>query len=184
MNTSEQTQKRAMAAAVTQTHGSVLELGFGMGISATAIQEAGVRSHTVVECHEEVIRAFERWRQEYRNREIRLLQGTWQEMADRLGQYDGILFDTYPTNEEEFQRYVIDGATFAEPFFSVAARCLRPGGVFTYYTNEIDSFSRRHQRLLFRHFRTITLQVVRPLAPPKDCHYWWADAMVVVRAER
>jgi hypothetical protein len=59
---------------------------------------------------------------------------------------------------------------------------LRPGGVFTYYTNEIDSFSRAHQRLILRYFTSLSLSVVHDLAPPADCNYWWADSMVVARA--
>ena len=39
----------AMAENITQTHGDILEIGFGMGISATHILEQGVNSYTVVE---------------------------------------------------------------------------------------------------------------------------------------
>jgi hypothetical protein len=70
----------------------------------------------------------------------------------------------------------------AEDIFPIAAKCLRKGGIFTWYTNEIDSFSRRHQRLALKYFSSITLQVVKPLSPPEDCHYWWSDAMVAVKA--
>ena len=81
-------------------------------------------------------------------------------------------------------RTVLESVTFAEHFFATAARCLRPGGVFSYFTNEIDSFSRRHQRKLLEYFASLSLEVVRGLRPPPDSNYWWADSMVVVRARQ
>jgi amino acid adenylation domain-containing protein len=173
---------KAMADVVTETHGDVLEVGFGMGISATYIQERGVRSHSIIECNEEVIAQFEQWRAQFPERDIRLVCGKWQDVTEQLAQYDGVFFDTYPLSEAEFKEYVIDSITFAESFFPVAAACLRPGGVFSYYTNEIDSFSRRHQRLVLKYFSSFTLSVVRGLRPPADCNYWWADSMVVIKA--
>jgi amino acid adenylation domain-containing protein len=175
-----------MARVVTENGGDILEVGFGMGISATFIQEhgkrSGVRSHTIVECNETVIEQFERWRASYPDCDIRLIPGRWQEVADRLGGYDGVFFDTYHNDEKEFVDHILDEVTFAEHFFPTAAACLRPGGIFTYYSNEIDTFSRRHQRRILEHFRSLTLSVVRGLKPPPDCNYWWADSMVVARA--
>jgi amino acid adenylation domain-containing protein len=173
---------KAMADVVTEGHGDILEVGFGMGISATYIQERAVRSHSIIECNDEVIEQFNTWKGQYPGHDIRLIRGKWQDVADQLGQYDGVLFDTYPLSEEEFKEYVIDSITFAESFFPTASACLRKGGVFSYYTNEIDSFSRRHQRLVLKYFESFTLSVVRPLAPPADCNYWWADSMVVIKA--
>ncbi|MCG8589832.1 MAG: hypothetical protein MJE66_11125 [Proteobacteria bacterium] len=40
---------RSLAQAAAQGHGDVLEVGFGMGISASYLQEAGLRSYTVIE---------------------------------------------------------------------------------------------------------------------------------------
>ncbi len=173
---------QAMADIVTETHGDVVEIGFGMGISATMIQERGVRSHTIIECNDDVAERFERWRSNYPDRDIRLARGTWQEAAAGLGPFDGVFFDAYPLSEDEFQETVINSITFAESFFPTAAKLLRPGGIFTYYTNEIDSFSRRHQRLVFKHFSSFTLSVVRSLLPPEDCNYWWADSMAAIKA--
>jgi len=172
---------KAMAEIVTETKGDVLEVGFGMGISATYIQEFGVSSHTIIEFNEDVIAAFLKWQQQYPDRDIRLVKGRWQDVMGQLATYDGIFFDAYPLNEAEFQQTVLNSITFAESFFSVAASLLRNEGIFTYYTNEIDSLSRRHQRLIFKHFRTFSVSVV-PLSPPQDCNYWWADSMAVVKA--
>jgi amino acid adenylation domain-containing protein len=173
---------KAMAEVVTESHGDILELGFGMGISASYIQEFGVRSYTVVEYNDEVVERFRQWKSRYPGRDINLIHGRWHDVTDRLGTYDGIFFDTVPTYEDEYLREVIDNVVMAEDFFPVAARCLRPGGVFTWYTNEIDTLSRRHQRLIMKYFDSFTVSVARPLSPPEDCHYWFADSMVVVKA--
>jgi len=175
-----------LAQVVTRGHGDVLEVGFGMGISATLIQDAGARSHTIIECNEGVIRQFERWRERFPDRDIRLVTGQWQDVVDQLDSYDGILFDTYPLSQEEYVRNEVGGTayTHAAEFFPVAARLLRPGGGFSYFSCEIDTLSRGHQREVLRHFDSFSVDVVRGLRPPENCQYWWSDSMVVVRAAR
>jgi len=175
-----------MAAVVAHRGGDVLEVGFGMGISASFILDAGVRSYTVIECNDGVIENFERWRQRHPQTEIRLVRGRWQDVAQQLGEYDGILFDTYPLSQEEYIRNEVNGRpyTHAGEFFPLAAAKLRPGGAFTYFSCEIDSLSRGHQRLLLRHFDSFKVSVVRGLAPPAGCQYWWASSMVMVTATR
>jgi guanidinoacetate N-methyltransferase len=174
---------RAMSRAVSETRGDILEIGFGRGLAASFIQENRPRSHTVIECNDSVIRRFfEPWRKQYADRDIRLVRGKWQDVIGRLGNFDGILFQTYPLNEKEFTDYLSRSITFAEHFFPTAAAHLNGGGAFTYLTHEIDSLSRRHQRLIFQFFRSVTLNVER-LQLPADCKdLWWADSMVVARA--
>lgn len=174
---------RAMAEIATSTHGDVLEVGFGRGVSAQFIQECGVKSHTVVECNDSVVERYHHWRGQYPARDIRLLHGRWQDVTDQMGQCDGIFFHTYPLNEDEYTETVVQSVTFAEHFFPTAAAHLRPGGVFTYLTNEIDSFSRAHQRLVFKYFSAFTLTVLSPLnVPPDSRDTIWADSMVLIKA--
>lgn len=180
----ERPAMKAMAEFAAQGHGDVLEVGFGMGISATYMQEIGVRSYTLVECNDGVIEAFEKWRSGYPNNDIRLIRGKWQDTLDQFGTYDGVFFDAFPTSEQEVTTYVRNSVTFAEAFFPVASKCLRDGGVFTYFTDEDDSLSRPHQRAVLDYFRSVTLQVVRPLYPPEDCNYWLSDSMMIVKAVR
>ena len=175
---------KAMADIVAESKGDILEVGFGMGLSSSFIQEHRVASHTLIECNQDVIGRFEKWRKGYPQGRIHLIKGMWQEVVDQLDLYDGILFDTYPVSEKEFNQSVLETITFAQPFFETAAMKLKQGGVFTYYTNEIDSFSRRHQRLLLRHFSSFTISVAKPLSPPDDNVNWWADSMVVVKAQK
>ena len=88
-------------------------------------------------------------------------------------------------SEEELVENVVNSTTFAEHFFPTASAVLREGGVFTYMTNEIDSISREHQRLVLQHFRSFTLRVIEDLSLPADVKdAWWANSMAIIRAEK
>ena len=182
MQSWEERYMQAMAKVVGEAHGDVMEVGFGMGISADFIQQNDVRSHTIIEVNEGVRGRFDKWRERYPSRDIRLEIGRWQDVIDNLGTFDGIFFDTYPMTEKEYAEYVIGDITYANHFFEAAHRQLDEGGVLTYFSMEIDSVSRRHQRRLFELFDSVTIRVVRDLKPPADCNYWWADSMVVIAA--
>jgi guanidinoacetate N-methyltransferase len=173
---------RAMAEVATESHGDLLEIGFGRGVSAGIIQEFGVRSHTIVECNESVIARFHSWKGQYPGRDIRILEGRWQDVTDQYSDYDAIFFHTYPLNEEEYVDQALNSVTFAAHFFPTAARYLRPGGIFTYMTNEIDSLSRGHQRALLRYFSSFSVHIQPLQLPPDVRDTWWADSMVIVKA--
>ena len=173
---------QAMAEVVTESHGSILEIGFGYGVSATLIQEQGVRSHTIIECNDSVVERFFKWKEFFKGNTINLVHGLWQDTIDDLGHFDGIFFHTYPLNEEEYMKNVHGRATFAEHFFETAAEHLRPGGVFTYFSNEIDSLGRGHQRALFKHFSSVSLKVINLELPDDINDTWWADSMMIVKA--
>lgn len=175
----------AMAEIVTEGHGDILEIGFGRGVASSMIQEHGVRSHTIIECNDSVIRRYESWRENYSEKDIRVVHGLWQDVLDELGRFDGIFFHTYPLNETEFVEQIGESTTFADHFFPHAAAHLVDGGVFTYLSNEADSLGRQHQRLLFEHFESIEISVVDSLQVPSDVRdAWWFDNMLTVKAVR
>ena len=51
----------ASAAYVTQGGGDILEVGFGMGMSANYIQSHSISSHTIVENHPQIIPKAVEW---------------------------------------------------------------------------------------------------------------------------
>lgn len=174
---------RALAEAVTTGHGALLEIGFGRGVAADFVQQFGVSSHTIIECNNAIVERCRDWRERYPDREVRVVPGRWQDVLGGLGRFDAILFHTYPLDEDEQIELIGASITFAEHFFPHAARHLRTGGAFTYMSNEIDSLSRAHQRLLLRHFAKIELSVVKDLPVPENVKdAWWTDTMVVVKA--
>jgi len=174
----------AMADAVSRAGGDVLEVGFGRGVSAEMIQRRAVRSHTIIECNPTIVERFERWRTSYPDRDIRVVEGLWQDRIGELGDFDAIFFHTYPLDEDESVELLARSVTFAEHFFATAAAHLRPGGVFTYLSGEMDSVGRAHQRLLFEHFSSIRVRRVALDLPADVRDTWWADTMAVIEAER
>ena len=174
----------AMAAAVAQSGGDILEIGFGLGIAASHLQAMSVRSHTIVECNRDVYAQALAWQKGLGDGATSIVLGDWRDVLPALGQFDGILFDAYPVSEAQFDRYVVNDITFAHHFFDTAARHLRPGGAFVYFSNEIDSMSRRHQRALLDRFSVVTVSVCRDLAPPPDCQVWWSSSILVIKATK
>ena len=174
---------RSMAAIVGETHGEILEIGFGRGVSASMVQKHVVRSHTIIESNDHCIEThFRPWETRHADRQTTLLRGMWQDRIDELGVYDGILFHAYPLDEEDFIKHVMNSVTFAAHFFPHAAAHLKPGGVFTYLTTEIDSLGRGHQRVLLEHFESVTIRKQPVRVPENTRDSWWADSMVVVKA--
>lgn len=166
----------------TESKGDILEIGFGRGISSDMIQAKGVRSHTIIECNDSVIERFNEWKEKYQNKDIRIVHGLWQDTIPTLGLFDGIFFHTYPLNEEEYLNYVNGSVTFAEHFFPTAAAHLNEGGAFTYFSNEIDSLSRAHQRALLKYFSSFSIQTITLDLPENIQDTWWANSMVIIKA--
>ena len=83
-------------------HGDVLEIGFGMGFSASKMCEfSDVKSYTVIECSPIVWEKFEEWKKLQRETlKINLIKGRWQDMLETLDKFDCIYFDDY--NGESF----------------------------------------------------------------------------------
>jgi len=170
-----------MADIAAKSGGDILEIGMGRGIASDYIQQHKPHSHTIIECNDSIAASFSNWSSKYPARKTRLLHGKWQDKINQLDQYDGILFHTYPLNENEFVENVVHASTFSEHFFDTASRILRPGGSFTYLTNEIDSLSRMHQRKLLSIFSEIRLSQIQDLDIPDDTRdSLWLNKLLLV----
>ena len=60
---------------VCQNGGDILEIGFGMGISAQYIQEYDIDSHTIIEIHPEIAEKAREWAEDKDNIEINRARG-------------------------------------------------------------------------------------------------------------
>ncbi len=90
----------ASAAYVTENGGDILEVGFGMGISAGYIQSHSISSHTIVENHPDVIPKALEWAAEKPN--VTVITGSWYDVLDDLATYDGVFYDTYGDTDLQF----------------------------------------------------------------------------------
>ena len=84
---------KASADFICQNGGHILEIGFGMGISANYIQQNNIISHTVVENHPDILPKALEWAQNKPN--VTIVQGSWYDNLNNLGTFDGIFYDTY-----------------------------------------------------------------------------------------
>lgn len=81
------------AEVVAKNGGDILELGFGMGISADYIQEHDITSHTIIENNEVVFEKLKEWSKDKPN--VHIIFGDWKTSLPRAIKFDGILKDTY-----------------------------------------------------------------------------------------
>lgn len=91
-----------------QPFGDVLEIGFGLGYSASEIQKRKIKSHTIIECDKTVYQTAQKW-QMRQKQQVNLVFGKWQDCIHALPKFDCIFLDDAPTsdahhdmNNEEF----------------------------------------------------------------------------------
>lgn len=166
----EQGYMQKLAEIATSKNGTILEVGYGLGLSARAIQAAQIDTHIVIECHPDVVRkCVTDFRDEIEKSRLHIYSGFWEDVTPNLSGeiFDGILFDTYPLREEE-----IHSNHFW--FFREAFRLLKPGGVLTYYSDEVSDFSNNHRaKLLEAGFKNENISAeICEVNPPEDCEYW------------
>jgi|SRR3989344_7267695 len=162
----ERTYMKKLAEISCSKNGTVLEVGFGMGISARYIQLQNIDKHIIIEANQDVFKRLLEFASES-NKPVMPLLGFWQNVTADItaNSISGILFDTYPLSKEE-----IHANHFK--FFNEAFRLLKPGGILTYYSDEITDFSPEHINKLrsagFKNIKHTLCEVI----PPEDCLYW------------
>jgi len=154
--------------------GTVLELGFGMAISAGFIQKEKIKKHIIIEANSEVANRAREFAKKAKHK-TEILEGFWEEVIEQIPDesLDGILFDTYPLTDKELYQNHFN-------FFPFAFKKLKKGGIFTYYSDEINSFGKVHlQKLQKAGFKKENINShVCKVYPPKDCEYWKTDTML------
>ena len=111
----------ASAAYVCQNGGDILEIGFGMGISAGYIQSHSINSHTIIENHPDIIPRAQAWASGKSN--VTIITGSWYDVKDNLSTYDGIFYDTF-------------GDQDMNKFSSSLSSLVKEGAKVTWWNNE------------------------------------------------
>ncbi|KAM3688433.1 hypothetical protein ACJW31_10G149500 [Castanea mollissima] len=111
----------AHAKAVCSGGGHILNIGFGMGLVDTAIQQYAPVTHTIVEAHPEVYERMLRtgWGDKDN---VKIIFGRWQDVLSQLESYDGIFFDTYGEYYEDLRE-----------FHQHLPILLKPGGIYSFF---------------------------------------------------
>ncbi len=110
----------ASAAYICQNGGDILEIGFGMGISAGYIQSHSITSHTIIENHPAIILKAKAWASGKSN--VTIVTGSWYDVKDDLSTYDGLFYDTW--GDDDMQH-----------FSSSLSSLVKEGGVVTWWNN-------------------------------------------------
>ncbi len=173
MNSWEKNYMKLLANIATSNGGDIVEVGYGMGISAKFIQtNINIQSHIIIEANKDVFEKAVEFAQQD-SKKIKPVFGFWEEIIPEMedNSISGILFDTYPLSEDEIHRNHF-------PFFKHAYRILKPGGVLTYYSDEATDFSDDHvQELVDAGFSRIN-SFLCEVNPPPDCKYWKSNTIL------
>jgi hypothetical protein len=95
MHIGEKELMKQLANLVTKNGGDILEIGFGMNLSADEIQSnPDVKSHTLIEIHPDIYNSALNWAKDKPN--VKIILGDWIDVIPTLNKkFDGILHDTH-----------------------------------------------------------------------------------------
>lgn len=101
--------------------GSILNIGFGMGLFDDAVQRNNPAQHTIIEAHPDVYQKMlkDGWG---KKPNVRIVFGRWQDELPKLGKFDGIFFDTYSEDYEDMRE-----------LHAALPRHLNHQGVYSYF---------------------------------------------------
>jgi len=135
----------------------ILELGFGLGMSAQHIYDLHKDypdyHHTIYEIHHTIAEEARKWASD--KPQVTIVEKDWAEDVETINRkdYDGIFFDTHRDKwARMFKKYVVDHS-------------LKCGGVFTYFYGGTDD--------VYELGPTVKMTFVK--VDPKDCSYFRGD---------
>lgn len=150
----------AYAAALCRPDRDLLEIGFGMGIFAEAAARRGVKSHTIVEPHPEILPRAHEFAARCGD-SVRVVADYWQRCQLELATYDAIFYDSWSPAETRLDDL---GA-----FFTLAAvRLLRSDGLLAFWVPGA-TLGEEVQATALARFDSLSLTAVRDLDPTPEC---------------
>jgi len=170
-----------LAEVACRNGGRVLEVGFGLHLSADSIQTHNIDEHIIIEANKDVYKKLEEWAVNQKHK-VTCMQGLWQDQIEFIedNSLDGILYDTYPLNAEEQHTHQFD-------FLKAAWKKLKVGGIMTYcnltsfgvlktdYPDWNEMFKKTQKPELLEIVKEANIQpfkIKTGLTPPTDCRYY------------
>lgn len=167
-----------LAQTACQKGGKVLEVGFGLGLSASQVQKHKIEEHIIIEANAGVIERGQKWAESQPNK-VTFLHGLWQDKVSELedGSLDAVLYDPYPMNSEEQHIHQFK-------FIEMVRTKLRPGGILTYCNlTSIGVLKGRHKEWADLWKETQVPHIEKagytkysfttfPIVAPKECDYY------------
>jgi predicted O-methyltransferase YrrM len=169
MHSWEDSMMKKHAEVVCRNGGDILEIGFGMGISATYIQHQNIKSHTIIEIHPVIARRAREWAKDKPN--VIIIEADWYDVVDDLKTYDGIFYDPeLDPNMRKFPKIVKE-------------KLLKDKGIFSFYntitnnTNKSNGIKQRNN-ILKRFFiknnkvEYVTMDIEPPTSDDENSRYF------------
>lgn len=112
-----------MARQVCQNGGHIVEVGFGMGISAGEIQKQNILTHTIIESNPQIYEKALEWSVGKTN--VRIVYQDFVNYLDTTSdRFDGVFFDTFPS---EILGIGDDNFVYGKQFFDRIKKICNPG---------------------------------------------------------
>jgi guanidinoacetate N-methyltransferase len=169
---------KKLASIAASNGGRVLEVGFGLGISASYVQSFPIEEHVLIEANGEVFKRLEQFGSDAKKKATPLF-GLWEDVLPSIpdSSFDGILYDTYPLSEQDLHVHQFR-------FIKEAHRILKDGGVLTYcnltswgnlknqYPDDLELFAETQSPHLKEcGFQDCHAEVFE-IDPPAECQYY------------
>lgn len=129
--------------------GDILNIGFGLGLIDGFIQNHKIKSHTVIECHPDVINNIleSEW---IKNKNINFIFDKWQNKINNLNKFDGVFYDTWKDEDELFMMNVHN--------------IVKVGGFFSFFNSQYfnpntKSIPNYFYQILKEHFEISSIQI-------------------------
>jgi protein arginine N-methyltransferase 2 len=139
MSTDEDLIMEESANILCQNRGTVLNVGFGLGVIDNYIKRHNPKEHHIIEIHPKVYNLAV---QQGFNKTAKLYLGDWQDIIQEFilkgKKFDAIYFDTYTFSREKKQWAM---------FGKIVNKILNPNGIFSYF-NDIASKSEKIEDIL------------------------------------
>jgi spermidine synthase len=105
---------------ICKNGGDILNIGFGMGIIDSFIQEHNPATHWIIEAHPDVYKKMleDGW---HKKPNVRIIFGKWQDVIHTLPMFDGIYLDTFHDSGK------------GDTFVPILKKILKPNGIFSYW---------------------------------------------------
>jgi hypothetical protein len=168
----------SIADTATQAGGVVLNVGYGIGIIDTHIEQfgrsRGMKAHHIIELNKQAFERASIWRKSSEHADtIFLHQGDWKDVLYRLKaqgiQFDGVAYDAFPLEEQDLHRDFI-------PFFELLMRLKlvkEKTGIITFYLDSKDGLGKNFIEYTKRlGVRSTAIKKINVELPPNQ--YWEA----------
>ena len=123
----EQPAQEALAGTVCRPNAQkILEIGYGLGLSAKFVNSLKPNTHVIVEAHPQVvIKAIEEMPSS-----TLIFSALWEKIVPLLNGefFDGIIYDAYPMMSDAFDGSSLSTFRYVEPFLYEGSRLLRNRG--------------------------------------------------------